>query len=133
MESFNLEIITPSKSRFDGKIKSVTIPGSMGQFQVLYNHAPLVSSFEVGIIRFENENGEEKRFSTSGGTVEVLNNNVLVLAETLEAPEEIDAQRAEAAMERARKRLQVKYKPDVDSERAELALKRSINRLKLIK
>ncbi len=134
MKTLHVDIVTPSKTAFDGDVQSITLPGSMGNFQVLYNHAPLMSSLEIGQIKIEDEQGGKKVFATSGGTVEVLNNKVIVLAETLESLEEIDAQRAEDAVKRAKERIAKETdEKDIDIVRAELALRRAINRLKLIK
>lgn len=133
MKKLTVEVITPSKSAYKGDAVSITIPGTMGNFQVLYNHAPLMSSFEIGKVKIAESDGTTKLYATSGGTVEVLNNKVLVLAETFEAPEEIDIERAKKAEERARARISDKSNKDIDLDRAEIALKRAINRLKLSK
>ena len=77
MAELNLEIITPSKAVFSGNIRSVTIPGTSGSFQVLINHAPLISTFEIGLIKVKLNEENNLYFSTSGGTVEVLDNKVL--------------------------------------------------------
>lgn len=77
----NLEIITPDRKVFAGEATAVTFPGIMGQFQVLNNHAPLVSPLGQGNIVVES-NGKQT-FVVDGGVVEVLNNNVLVLAESI--------------------------------------------------
>lgn len=133
MNSFQVDIVTPSKTAFEGKLQSIIIPGTEGSFQVLFNHAPLISSFEIGQIKIEDEKGEKKVFATSGGTVEVLNNKVIVLAETFESPQEIDIERAKSAMERAKKRkLHQTNENNIDIFRAELALRRAMNRLKLV-
>ncbi len=131
MAGLFLEIITPSKKVFGEKIKSVTIPGTKGSFQVLINHAPLMSTFEIGHLKIDT--GEKLLiFATGGGTVEVLSNHVLVLADSIEAPEKIDVDRALQAKERAEKRLALKEK-DLDLPRAQAALARALNRLKAAK
>lgn len=76
-----LEIITPDKKIFSGEATAVTFPGTEGQFQVLNNHATLVSTLGKGNIIVEG-NGKET-FIVDGGVVEVLNNKVLVLAEAI--------------------------------------------------
>ncbi|MEI7586018.1 ATP synthase F1 subunit epsilon [Runella sp.] len=76
-----LEIITPDKKIFSGEATAVTFPGTEGQFQVLNNHAALVSTLGKGNIIVEG-NGKET-FIVDGGVVEVLNNKVLVLAEAI--------------------------------------------------
>ena len=132
MKTIKLEVITPSKHAFEGIVTSVTVPGSMGGFQVLYNHAPILSSLDVGIVSIKESNGNEMKFATGGGTVEVLNNHILLLVESFESPSEIDIQRAEKSMDRAKKRLSKDSNEEkVDMARAEVSLKRAINRLKL--
>lgn len=134
MKEIKVEIVTPAKIAFTGNVKSITIPGTKGNFQVLFNHAPLMSSFEVGFIKIENESGESTNYATSGGTVEVLNNKVVVLAESFESKEQIDIKRAEQALERAKNRIKnKKSEQTIDVSRVEFAIKRAINRLKLTK
>ncbi len=77
----NLEIITPDKKIFSGEVSAVTFPGTEGQFQVLNNHAALVSTLGQGSIVVEGAHKET--FTVDGGVVEVLNNKVLVLAESI--------------------------------------------------
>lgn len=130
MAAITLNIITPSKSAFTGEVHSVTIPGTKGSFQVLYNHAPLISTFEVGEIKLRLPDDKELHFATGGGTVEVKDNKVLILADSIEPIEGIDIERARKAEQKARERL-LKREAGLDVTRAELALARSINRQKL--
>lgn len=77
-----LEIITPDKKVFQGEVKSATFPGSEGSFQVLMNHAPLISSLTKGPIVYEaTGNTGKEEVMIDGGTVEVLDNKIIVLAE----------------------------------------------------
>jgi F-type H+-transporting ATPase subunit epsilon len=130
-EALYLEIITPAKVIYKGEIESVTIPGVKGSFQVLKNHAPLISVFEIGLVKVKENENTTKYFATGGGTAEVLNNNVLVLADSLEAIDEIDVERAQRAKERAMERLTHKTE-DTDIERARVALAKAVNRLNLV-
>jgi len=132
MKEIFVEIITPSKSAYKGKIKSIKIPGTLGNFQVLFNHAPLISTFEIGQIKIEDVNGIETEYTTSGGTVEVNENKILVLADSLETSVEIDIERAKRSYERAKERLASYNKGDIDIMRAELSLQRAINRMKFV-
>jgi len=132
MKEIFVEIITPSKSVYKGQIKSITIPGTLGNFQVLYNHAPLLSTFEIGKIKLNDLNDHVIEYATSGGTIEVNNNKILVLADSAETLEEIDIERAKKAMERAKERLGIRGKGDIDIMRAEFALLRAINRMKFV-
>ncbi|MCZ7603848.1 MAG: F0F1 ATP synthase subunit epsilon [Melioribacteraceae bacterium] len=132
MKELNLEVITPSKKAYSGKIQSITLPGTLGSFQVLFNHAPILSSLEIGEIKIVDSSSNVSHYAVGGGTVEVLDNNVLVLAESFEDPADIDDKRAEAARERAKERLK-SHSHEVDDLRAEVALKRAINRLNVKK
>ncbi|QJW91716.1 ATP synthase F1 subunit epsilon [Spirosoma taeanense] len=79
-----LDIITPDRKVFSGEASSVTFPGSEGQFQVLNNHAPLVSTLARGPVVVQTPSGQQT-FTVDGGVVEVLQNRVLVLAEAVVA------------------------------------------------
>ncbi|GAB1448603.1 MAG: ATP synthase F1 subunit epsilon [Bacteroidetes bacterium] len=74
-----LDIITADKDIFSGEVTAVTLPGSKGRFQVLNNHAALISSLDKGTVVVESREGK-KEFSIGGGVVEVLNNKITVLA-----------------------------------------------------
>lgn len=132
MSELNLEIITPEKPVFKDQIEAVTIPGTLGSFQILKDHAPLISSFEVGVIKV-NKSAAETYYTTSGGTVEVNHNNVLVLADSIEKISDIDVDRAEQAKKRAEERLQRKNEAEIDEARAKAALSRALNRLNAVK
>lgn len=77
-----LEIITPDKRVFEGEVISAQFPGVNGSFEVLRGHAPLISTLERGRIRVNTGAGQQF-FTVDGGVVEVLNNNVIVLAEAI--------------------------------------------------
>lgn len=98
MANLQIEIMTPDKVAFKGEIISVTIPGSKGKFQVLVNHAPILSSFDTGVIEIVNLKDEEKYFATGGGTVEVLKNFIRILADSFEAAEDIDLDKAKSEL-----------------------------------
>ena len=132
MSELNLEIITPEKPIFRDQIEAVTIPGTQGSFQILKNHAPLISSFEIGIIKVQKSN-VETFYTTAGGTVEVSKNQVLVLADSIEKITDINVDRAEQAKKRAEDRLQKKHEENIDEARANAALNRALNRLNAVK
>ena len=77
-----IEIITPDSKVFDGDIKSVRVPGSKGSFQVLKDHAPLVSTLDKGDVIIVDQAGNEKTFQISGGVIEVKMNKIILLAES---------------------------------------------------
>lgn len=76
-----LEIITPDKKLFDGNVKSAVFPGSEGSFGVMNNHAPMIATLKEGKVELIEENNNRIEFAVKGGVVEVLKNNVIVLAE----------------------------------------------------
>ena len=81
-----LTIITPDQQVFSGEVSSATFPGEEGSFQVLNNHAPLISALGKGTIRYQGSGGEQSVI-VEGGVVEVLKNNITVLAERVINPE----------------------------------------------
>lgn len=130
MKELNLDIVTPSKSVFKGEIKSITVPGTEGGFQVLKNHAPIVSTFDIGMIKVEFLDSKVNYYSTAGGTIEVLDNEIVVLADSIELVSEIDVERAERAKKRAEERL-AERASDINLTRARASLARAINRLNI--
>lgn len=78
-----LEIITPDKKVFEGEVDSATFPGSDGSFQVLNNHAPIISTLSKGELTYKTKEGA-KIITVDGGVVEVKNNKAIVLAESVE-------------------------------------------------
>ena len=129
-KTFKLQIITPGRVVFQDEASSVSAPGTQGGFQILHNHAPFISTIEVGTIKVRNKNGNDLVYATGGGFVEVKENNIVVLAESAELAGEIDVPRAKAANARAMQRLQSKD-PGIDIERARLSMMRSLNRLRV--
>src|SRR5208283_5557301 len=102
-KAFKLEIITPRKVIFSGDVVSFTAPGVMGSFQVLVHHAPLLATIGVGEAKLREPQGNEIRYATSGGFVDVKKNHVVMLADTAERAEEIDKAAAQADRDRALK------------------------------
>lgn len=76
-----LDITTPDKQLFSGEVSLVQLPGINGLFEVLENHAPLMAALKKGKIKLLYNGDITEYYDINGGTVEVLNNNVLVLAE----------------------------------------------------
>jgi F-type H+-transporting ATPase subunit epsilon len=77
-----LEIVTPDQKIFEGEVQSVSFPGTDGSFQVLNHHAPLLSTLKKGTIVYKDDKNEFEVI-VDGGVVEVLNNKVIVLAESI--------------------------------------------------
>lgn len=130
MNTFRAQILTPEGSLFDDEVTGVRVPGEMGSFEIKTHHANIISTLEVGAILVRKATGDEQHFAVSGGFVEVVDNKLTLLAEAAEPVDKIDVERAKAAKERARERLQADD-PLVDKERAKKALERAENRIKL--
>ncbi|MBE0675004.1 MAG: ATP synthase F1 subunit epsilon [Bacteroidales bacterium] len=78
-----LEIITPDATAYAGKVRSVKVPGSKGSFQVLRDHAPIISTLETGKVTVVDAQGKELIFEISGGVIEVKMNRIILLAESV--------------------------------------------------
>ena len=131
MPAFALEVVTPERVAYSGQVASLQAPGSEGSFGVLAGHVPLLTSLQIGRLRFVEEDGNEVQMAISGGFVEVGREQVAVLAETAERVEEIDVERAESARQRAEERLARAQEEQIDVARAQAALARAINRIRV--
>ena len=80
-----LEIITPEKTLYTGEVNLVQMPGIDGSFEVLNNHAALITVLQEGKIKIKDNSGQTQFFEINGGVVEVLKNHVLILAEELKS------------------------------------------------
>jgi F-type H+-transporting ATPase subunit epsilon len=78
-----IEIITPDKKIYEGDIKSVRVPGEKGSFQVLKDHAPIISTLEGGIVYIVDLEGKEIQYVISSGVVEVKTNKIILLADSV--------------------------------------------------
>ncbi len=79
----NLIILTPSETLYVGKVQKINIPGEKSPFQVLYNHAPILSTLATGKIICLDKENQTREFKISGGVVEVLNNEVTITGEEI--------------------------------------------------
>ena len=128
--NITLEVVTPERVLVSEEIQMVTAPGTEGEFGVLPGHTPFLTTLKIGALRYKDMKGADRYVFVSGGFVEVLPYKVTFLAETAERRREIDTERARAAAERARKRLESR-ESGVDFERANAALIRAQQRLSL--
>lgn len=77
-----LEIITPDKKIFEGEVALIQLPGSKGGFEILKNHAPIISVLEKGTIKIKDNNNKEQLFEVDGGVIENKANKIIVLVES---------------------------------------------------
>lgn len=124
-----LRIVTPDRQVVREEVEEIQAPGREGYLGILPGHAPLLSELKAGEMTYRR--GRELRWlAVSGGFLEILPEQVTVLAETAERPEDIDLARAEAAKERAERRLK-SPDPEVDLSRAAVALERALIRIQV--
>jgi F-type H+-transporting ATPase subunit epsilon len=128
MSSLKLDIVTAERVVYSEEVDIVIAPGVEGQLGILPHHAPLMTTLQAGelVVR---RGGEEDTLAISGGFLEVRPDRVIILADTAEKAEEIDMSRAEAAKQRAEKRLADRRAPGLDETRSEAALRRAVARL----
>ena len=81
INKFELTIISAERKVFDGEVENVLVPGMIGDFLVLSNHAPCISSIRPGFLEFSEGTSQKKRYFVSGGIIEVINNVVSVLVD----------------------------------------------------
>ena len=124
---FQLEIITPERIFYRGEASRIEFTAEDGDIGVLPGHIPLTTVIAPGILTITEPEGV-KQAALMAGFAEILPDKVTILAETVEWPEEIDPERAEAAKKRAEERIH-NHAADIDVARAEIALKRALVRL----
>lgn len=129
--SFLLRIITPDRIFYENQVKMVEFNTTEGEIGVLPGHIPLTVIIKPGILNITEGEGD-KEAALHAGFAEILPEQVTILAEIIEWPEEIDGQRAEAARERAEERLRSRT-PETDIARAETALQRAMARINVLK
>ena len=129
--NFLLKIITPDRVFFEEEASMVEFNTTEGEIGVYKNHVPMTVILKPGILTITQDGGV-KEAALHAGFVEILQDTVTILAEIIEWPEEIDADRAQAARERAEERLKTKT-PETDVARAETALMRAMARIQVLK
>jgi F-type H+-transporting ATPase subunit epsilon len=123
-----LEIVTPEKMAFSGKVEEVTIPGTEGEFGVLRGHEAFLTSVDVGELNYVKDS-KKIYYSVNTGYAEVTSSKVTILIETAEKSDHIDKDRAQKAKDNAEARLAQIAKDDVEYEKVRTALVRAIVRL----
>lgn len=134
MASFHLSIVTPEETVLEETVTSIIVPGAKGYLGVMAHHAPLISPLVPGKLTIVMANGNERIMAVSGGFIEVAGNRATILADAAELASAIDRQRAQAALERAQKRLHDAAHGDRawDIDRATAAFRRAKNRLRIV-
>jgi len=133
-QQIHLEVVTPAGAVVSEDVDIVNAPGYGGDFGVLANHAPFLSTIKIGLLTYE-QGKERKSLMISGGFSEVSNNKITFLVESAEFGSEINVDRAMKAKERAEKRLAQAAAQDenFNQVRAEASLQRALARIKASK
>ena len=126
-DSFKLQVVTPDEMFYEGEASMVELTTTEGQIGVYANHIPLTASVAPGVLHIH-EASEVKKAALHAGFIEILPDQITILAEVVEWPDQIDVKRAEEARVRAERRLK-ENKAETDVVRAELAMKRAMTRL----
>lgn len=130
MKTFTLDIFTPFSHYFSDEVECLQVSSEDYRLGILPNHAPLVSTVTICEIVIQ-KGGKKESYATSGGVIEVKDNNVVLLLKAIESVDEIDLSRAEAAKDRALKRLANPNLETVKVTSSKLALARAENRINL--
>ncbi len=126
--SFKIDIITPNGLYKSVNASSLTIKTSSGYRTILEGHTALIAALDYGKATIKID-GKEKYFAIHGGAMNIKNDGVVLLLNSIEEKDEIDIERANKALERAKERIENKNDPNLDIKRAELALKRALARI----
>jgi F-type H+-transporting ATPase subunit epsilon len=124
----NVEIVTPQRVIFEGKAASVSVPGTKAPFQILFNHAPIVSTLEIGLTKIVDESDKAHIFATGSGFTEVHKNKISILVESAFPAEEINVEAVTEQLNNAKALL----KAEKTSELAKLAILEAENKLKAV-
>lgn len=127
--TFNLEIVTPDRMFFSGEIETVVLKTPEGEIGVLKDHMPMVVAVAIGPIRIQKD-GDWLEAVLSEGFMKIMQDKTVILVDTAEWPNEIDVNRAKAAEERAKERLQSQLSR-VEYMRTQAALQRAFSRIQV--
>lgn len=128
VDSFDAQLLTPEGALFEGEVYSVQVPGSQGSFQVLHDHAPIVSTLQIGRITILTSKNNEIHYAVSGGFIEMNDNKLTILAEKAEEAGEIDLAEAKKERDEAKSKLK---ETKFNREEAERELAKAENRVKI--
>jgi F-type H+-transporting ATPase subunit epsilon len=122
----DVEIVTPQRVIYNGKAVSVSVPGTQSPFQVLFNHAPIVSTLDIGITKVVDETEKAIFFATSSGFTEIHKNKISILVENAINADEINIEEVRNDLTKAKESL----KNDKDSELIKINILEAENKIK---
>lgn len=123
----NVEIVSPQKEVFKGAAISVNVPGKQSPFQILFDHAPIISTLDIGVVKIVDENNKPNYFATNSGFVEVSANQVSIIVQDVATQSEIDVNAVNEAISQYKAQLQ-----EADKQQKELLVQKILfNEVKL--
>jgi len=128
MGKISLEIYTKKGKYLVGEISSISLTTQIGQLTILPNHSPIIGNIEISPIILITSSNEKVYYATSGGVLSLNDNKITLLLDSIERSDEIDIDRANKSLDKAKDRISRKG-ADIDIKRAELSLKRALNRI----
>ncbi len=128
--TFKLTVVSPERLVVSAEVEEAQVPGKNGYLGILPGHAPMMTELDIGELSYR-QGDLTGYLAVTWGYCEVLSDQVIVLAERAERAEEVDRERAQAAMERARKRLSNLQDPEIDFLRANISLQRALIRVQV--
>lgn len=129
-EKLQLELVTPYRRVLSEEVDEITAPGALGEFGILPGHTPLLTTLKIGELTYL-QGGEPSHVAVNWGYVEVESDKVTVLAETAEPADEIDLERAKAALGRAEEALEKLNPEEKEFKIMEAALERAMIRIQV--
>ena len=130
MDTFQVHILAADKNFYEGPCVSMTIPTNDGELGILAHHSNMIAAIQPGTLRYQVPGEEPCRAAISQGMVKVEQNDVLVLVDSVERPEEIDAARAQRELDEAREII-LQKRSRQEHKIAEAAMARALNRLRV--
>ena len=129
MTIFKIKVLASDRVFYEGDVESVTLTTVDGELGILANHEEMVIAVDLGSLRFMTPDFEWHRYVVGIGTAQVANNRCTVLVDTCERPEDIDRNRAKAALERAKEQLRQKHSIE-EYKMSKASMARALTRLK---
>lgn len=130
MSEFTLSVLEADQPFYVGKCLSATVPTVEGQYGVLAHHSNTVAAVKPGLLEITLPDGEKRTAAVSEGIMKIENNEVLILVDSAERPEDIDVIRAQRCADEAREQLMQK-RSIIEHRAAEAYLARALNRIKI--
>ena len=130
METFQVHILAADKTFYEGPCVSLTVPTSDGEFGILAHHSSMIAAVQPGTLRYQPPEEEPRLAAISPGMVKVENNDVLVLVDSVERPEEIDIVRAQREIDEA-KEILLQKRSRQEYQIAQATMARALNRIRV--